>query len=259
MIVAVLLACGGPALADDAGSPRGDNLDEFSRHDAPVLPITPTLAGRIEVSAGLATTSTPFIRQHGVVGTAALHWTDRVAFRLDGTWFADFGESDWRPVTQHFTERAMRVDTDKLSGVVDLSGEVAPVTGKLRVPGGVVRIGMYGLFGAGAMRLSPDSLTPQCTSPCAASTPSWVGAASIGGGFRLWSGAHIVRVELRDRVRAVLPDAGSARQLRHQGMASVSYGGVFRTRKPAHRRVRLSSGATSRASGSSAGGDRPGS
>lgn len=148
--------------------------------------------GRGEAGAHIGFVSNdPFINRYLAGLNVGYHVTEVFSVELSGTFSPDFGESDWKPITdQLVNENAVSPDISKLIWVVNATAQFSPIYGKIAVVGGrIIVFDFYGLFGMGMAGTKDDDIAIQCDlipgEACTETLTQVHPTTTIGGGFRV--------------------------------------------------------------------------
>jgi outer membrane beta-barrel protein len=161
--------------------------------------------GNFEVGPHLGFVSNdPFINRYIVGGNVGYHFTEVLSMELAGSFSPDFGQGDWKPITNQIIENnKVSPDISKVIWVVNATAQFAPIYGKIAVLGGkIIIFDIYGIFGMGIAGTQDDLEAIQCAgiegSPCVATASQVHPTTTIGGGFRVaFSKTFATRIEGR--------------------------------------------------------------
>jgi outer membrane beta-barrel protein len=159
--------------------------------------------GRYEVGPHLGfITNDPFLNRYlvGVGGT--YHVTEVFGVELSGTFSPDFGDGDYKPITdQIINENQVTPDISKIQLYTNLNFQFSPIYGKAALLGrGIITFDIYGVFGTGVVRTVDDlEALDAAGDPIAEATRSqFHPTLNYGGGMRLiFSPSFAIRVEAR--------------------------------------------------------------
>lgn len=148
--------------------------------------------GRVEVGPHLGfVTNDPFINRYLVGFNAGYHLTEVFSVELSGTFSPDFGQGDWKPITdQLVNNNKVSPDISKLIWLVNGTTQFSPIYGKIAVVGGkIIVFDFYGIFGFGVAGTLDDEEAIQCdgnaNSPCSLTLNQVHPTTTMGGGFRV--------------------------------------------------------------------------
>lgn len=159
--------------------------------------------GRYEVSPHLGfVTNDPFVNRYLIGAGASYHLTEIFAIELSGTFSPDFGEGDWKPITNQIIENnGVTPDISKIEFFGNANFQFSPIYGKVAVgPGRIIIFDLFGVCGTGAVNTRDDLKALQKErDPAATATASqFHPTLNYGGGARIIFGeSFAVRFEGR--------------------------------------------------------------
>ena len=136
-------------------------------------------------------TNDPFINRYLFGGDFTYHVTEVLGLGIDGTFSPDFGQGDWKGITdQLVNNNKVSPDISKLIWNLNATAQFSPIYGKLAVVGGkIIVFDIYGIFGFGVVGTLDDEDAIQCdggaTSPCTLTLNQVHPTTTAGGGFRV--------------------------------------------------------------------------
>ena len=110
--------------------------------------------GRYEGGVGLGfVTNDPFVNRYLLGGHFAYHVTEIFAVEANGVFSPDFGEGDWKPITEQIiTNNEVTPDISKIQFYANANFQFSPIYGKVAVgQGRIVNFDIFGLFGSGVV------------------------------------------------------------------------------------------------------------
>jgi outer membrane beta-barrel protein len=150
-------------------------------------------------------TNDPFTNRYLVGVNGGYHITE--VFSVEGafTFSPDFGQADWKPITQQLVNNnKVSPDISKLIWVANATTQFSPIYGKIAVTGGkIIVFDVYGIFGFGLAGTQDDMDALQCddqsqNDPCAVTANQMHPTSTMGGGIRVaFSKRFATRVEGR--------------------------------------------------------------
>lgn len=197
---------------DVIGEKNKDALDQDSGPERERQPIkvlqkkTFLKLGKVEVGPHLGFVSNdPFINRYIFGANVGYHFTEVLSAELAGSFSPDFGEGDWKPITdQIINNNKVSPDISKIIWVVNATAQFSPIYGKLAVLGGqIIIFDIYGLFGMGVTGTQDDITAIGCdgapeNDPCQLTASQVHPTTTIGGGFRVaFSDSFAARIEAR--------------------------------------------------------------
>jgi len=108
--------------------------------------------GRYEGGVGVGfVTNDPFVNRYLLGGHFAYHVTEIFAVEAEGAFSPDFGEGDWKPITdQIINNNEVTPDISKIQFYANANFQFSPIYGKVAVgQGRIVNFDIFGLFGSG--------------------------------------------------------------------------------------------------------------
>ncbi len=162
--------------------------------------------GRYEASPFLGfVTNDPFINRYLLGGNFLFHPTEIFAFEFSGVFSPDFGQADWKPITdQLVNENRVSPDISKIIFYGTTSFQFSPIYGKLAVLGeDIINFDIFGAFGTGFVHTADDLEALQAVNdPRAEATASQNHPTmNFGGGFRvIFSDNFALKLEGRSMI-----------------------------------------------------------
>lgn len=159
--------------------------------------------GRYEAAPHIGfVTNDPFINRYLIGASFGYHVTEVLAVELEGSYSPDFGEGDWKPITdQIVNENQVTPDISKIEFYANGTLSFSPIYGKVSLLGrGIIMFDIYGLFGTGIVNTRDDLQALQKeTDQIAINTESQLHPTlNFGGGLRVvLSDSFALRVEGR--------------------------------------------------------------
>jgi outer membrane beta-barrel protein len=233
LLFAVPLLVGGAAVAqddpdDDLGGIIGtDTAPPVDEHDVDTKPATPPAVdlpsekthrviktlqrktflklNRYEGAFQLGfVTNDPFINRYIIGAGIAYHITEIFAVELLGNFSPDFGEADWKGVTEQLVhENRVSPDISKILYFGQLNFQFSPIYGKVAVGQKIINFDIFGTFGTGIVNTKDDLEALQCTDDpsCIATQSQFHPTTNFGGGFRIIFSRNVaLRLEGRSMV-----------------------------------------------------------
>jgi outer membrane beta-barrel protein len=135
-------------------------------------------------------TNDPFINRYLFGADFSYHVTEVFSLGIDGTFSPDFGQGDWKSITdQLVNNNKVSPDISKVIWNVNATTNFSPIYGKLAVVGGrIIVFDIYGIFGFGVVGTLDDEDAIQCngpTDPCQTTLNQVHPTTTAGGGFRV--------------------------------------------------------------------------
>jgi outer membrane beta-barrel protein len=148
--------------------------------------------GRIEVGPHLGfVTNDPFINRYLIGFNGSYHVTEVLSVELAGTFSPDFGQGDWKPITEQLVNNNnVSPDISKVIWILNGTTQFSPIYGKLAVIGGrIIVFDLYGIFGFGLTGTQDDLDAIQCdgpeNDPCRLTASQIHPTTTMGAGFRV--------------------------------------------------------------------------
>jgi len=147
-------------------------------------------------------TNDPFINRYlgGVSG--AYHITEIFAVELAGSFSPDFGEADWKPITdQIINENQVTPDISKIQYFGTVQFQYSPIYGKVALMGrNIIMFDIFGAFGTGVVNTRDDleALQKEDDPRAQATSVQMHPTLNYGGGARVvFSPGFALRLEGR--------------------------------------------------------------
>jgi outer membrane beta-barrel protein len=162
--------------------------------------------GRYEAAPHIGfVTNDPFINRYLVGASFAYHVTEIFAIEGVGSFSPDFGQGDWKPITdQLVNENRVSPDISKIMYYGNVNFQFSPIYGKIAVSGKrIINFDIFGSFGTGTVNTRDDLKALQAEDdPTAIATEKQFHATTnFGGGFRvIFSESLAARLEGRSMV-----------------------------------------------------------
>lgn len=183
--------------------------DEVDRRIRPIKVLQPKnflKIGRYEVAPHLGfVTNDPFVNRYLIGAEFVYHATEVLGVGLQATFSPDFGEADYKPITEQLVEEnQVSPDISKINYFANVNLQFSPIYGKVAVTDkSIVLFDVYGMFGAGFTGTRDDLEALQGTDdPKAMATATQVHpTTNFGGGVRVTFGPNIaVKLEGRSMI-----------------------------------------------------------
>lgn len=146
--------------------------------------------GRYEAAPHVGfVTNDPFINRYLLGASFAYHVTEVFAIEAMGSFSPDFGEGDYKAVTQQLIhENRVSPDISKINYYGNVNFQFSPIYGKVAVTGGrIVNFDIFGAFGTGIVHTTDDLEALQCPGDplCEATKAQIHPTTNFGGGVRV--------------------------------------------------------------------------
>lgn len=162
--------------------------------------------GRYEAAPHIGfVTNDPFINRYLIGASFAYHLTEVFAIEANGSFSPDFGEADWKPITQQLIhENRVSPDISKIYYEGDFNFQFSPIYGKVAVSGGkIIAFDIFGVFGTGVVNTHDDlkALGAETDPDALASAIQFHPTTNFGGGIRVIFNENIAaRLEGRSMI-----------------------------------------------------------
>jgi outer membrane beta-barrel protein len=146
--------------------------------------------GRYEIAPGIGyVTNDPFINRYLLGAGLTYHVTEVFGVEFRGTFSPDFGQGDWKPITdQIIHENSVTPDISKIEWFGDVNFQYSPIYGKVAISGrNIVMFDIFGAFGTGIVntRDDLDALQKQTDPVAQATEKQFHPTVNYGGGLRV--------------------------------------------------------------------------
>lgn len=148
--------------------------------------------GRYEIAPHMgALTNDPFINRYLIGASFTFHTTEIFGFEVSGSFSPDFGQGDWKAVTEQLvTRNRVSPDISKVQYYAGAAFVFSPIYGKIAVANrGIIKFDIYMAIGAGIANTQEDLEALQAEND--PSNPAWLTAnqnhptTNLGGGVRV--------------------------------------------------------------------------
>lgn len=162
--------------------------------------------GRYEAAPHVGfVTNDPFINRYLIGASFAYHLTEIFAIEANGNFSPDFGQGDWKPITQQLIhENRVSPDISKIYYEGSLDFQYSPIYGKVAVSGHkIVNFDVFGVFGTGVVNTHDDlvALGAETDPDALATAVQFHPTTNFGGGIRVIFNQNIAaRLEGRSMI-----------------------------------------------------------
>ena len=146
--------------------------------------------GRYELAPHVGfVTNDPFINRYLIGAGFAYHITEILAVEAVGTFSPDFGEGDWKPITDQLVNyNKVSPDISKIIYYGNINFQFSPIYGKIAILGSnIIIFDIFGVFGTGFVHTDDDlkALQKEDEPSALATEVQKHPTTNFGGGFRV--------------------------------------------------------------------------